>query len=167
MVWRGGKSSRWREWGTSLTFSPFDSCRHTASSGLGRWSSTSRPSSLASLGSSRSTTSRCVFLSPRSLRWSPESDLLLLPHQIQRGVLTQEELPSLLVTFQTQEIKAFRDMETGELKVGSPDKVIGVGYAVVIGRIEEELEDEVTGGWKILEVRAGIELCAVRGSQTN
>lgn len=37
--------------------------------------------------------------------------------------------------------------------VGAEDKVEQCHYAAVVTRVEEELDNELTGGWKIVEVR--------------
>jgi import inner membrane translocase subunit TIM44 len=37
--------------------------------------------------------------------------------------------------------------------VGKEDRVEQCMYAAVITRIEEDLDDELTGGWKIVEVK--------------
>lgn len=66
--------------------------------------------------------------------------------------MLNDEVPVFVATFQTQEIFCFRNAITKEIAAGSPNEVVGVNYAVVIGRVEEELDDEVTGGWKVLEV---------------
>lgn len=46
----------------------------------------------------------------------------------------------------------FRNAKTGEIVVGSEDRVEQCHYAAVITRFEEELDNELTGGWKIVEV---------------
>ena len=66
--------------------------------------------------------------------------------------MLNEETPVFVATFQTQEIFCFRNAITKEIGAGSPNEVVGVNYAVVIGRVEDELDDEITGGWKVLEV---------------
>lgn len=66
--------------------------------------------------------------------------------------MLNEEIPVFVATFQTQEIFCFRNAITKEIGAGSPTEVVNVNYAVVIGRVEEELDDEITGGWKVLEV---------------
>ena len=58
-----------------------------------------------------------------------------------------------VVTFQTQEMLIFRNAKTGEIMVGAEDKVEQCHYAAVVTRVEEELDNELTGGWKIVEVR--------------
>lgn len=66
--------------------------------------------------------------------------------------MLENDVPVFLVSFATQEILTFRHIKTGEIMVGKSNKVEGVRYAAVFTRVEEELEDEVTGGWKLLEV---------------
>ena len=46
----------------------------------------------------------------------------------------------------------FRNSLSREIVVGAPDKVEQATYGAVITRVESELEDELTGGWKIIEV---------------
>jgi len=46
----------------------------------------------------------------------------------------------------------FRNAKTGEVVVGAEDKVEQCTYVAAITRIPEELDDEVTGGWKVVEV---------------
>jgi len=47
----------------------------------------------------------------------------------------------------------FRDAKTGEIVVGADDKVEQCTYIAAITRIPEELDNELTGGWKVIEVR--------------
>ena len=69
------------------------------------------------------------------------------------GKILDNELPVLVVTFSTQEVLLFRNAKTGEVVVGSEDKVEQCVYGAVITRVEEELDNELTGGWKVIEVR--------------
>ncbi len=57
-----------------------------------------------------------------------------------------------VITFATQEMLLFRNPKTGEIVVGAEDRVEQCHYAAVITRLEEELDNELTGGWKIIEV---------------
>jgi mitochondrial import inner membrane translocase subunit TIM44 len=57
-----------------------------------------------------------------------------------------------IVTFATQEILLFRNAASQEVVVGAEDKVEQCMYAAVITRVEEELNNELTGGWKVIEV---------------
>lgn len=49
----------------------------------------------------------------------------------------------------------FRNAKTGEVAVGAPDRVEQCSYGAVLTRIEDELDNELTGGWKVVEVRIG------------
>lgn len=79
--------------------------------------------------------------------------------------MLNEEIPVFVATFQTQEIFCFRNAITKEIAAGSPNEVVGVNYAVVIGRVEEELDDEITGGWKVLEVSSHLPLFLPEGNE--
>ena len=57
-----------------------------------------------------------------------------------------------VITFATQEMLIFRNAKTGEIVVGAEDRVEQCHYAAVVTRLEEELDNELTGGWKIVEV---------------
>jgi import inner membrane translocase subunit TIM44 len=46
----------------------------------------------------------------------------------------------------------FRNAKTGEITVGADDKVEQCTYVAAITRVEEELANELTGGWKVIEV---------------
>ena len=61
-----------------------------------------------------------------------------------------------VITFTTQEVLLFRDRKTGEVVVGAEDRVEQCNYAAVVTRVEEELENELTGGWKVIEVRLSL-----------
>lgn len=63
-----------------------------------------------------------------------------------------EDIPVFVITFATQEVLLFRSAKTGEVVVGAEDKVEQCTYAAVLTRVEEELSDELTGGWKVVEV---------------
>ena len=58
----------------------------------------------------------------------------------------------VVVSFQTSELMYFRDAKTGEIKAGRDDQADACRYAVVLTRLEEGLDNEVTGGWKIVEL---------------
>lgn len=66
--------------------------------------------------------------------------------------LGDEVIPVFVVTFATQEVLLFRNAKTREVVVGREDRVEQCTYAAVITRIEEELDDELTGGWKVVEM---------------
>ena len=74
--------------------------------------------------------------------------------QVSHGkILEDGDIPVFLVTFSTQEVLMFRNSLTGEVAVGAPNKVEQCTYAAVITRVQDELEDELTAGWKVIEVR--------------
>lgn len=62
------------------------------------------------------------------------------------------EIPVFVITFATQEVLLFRNAKSGEVAVGAEDRVEQCTYAAVLTRVEEELADELTGGWKVVEV---------------
>jgi mitochondrial import inner membrane translocase subunit TIM44 len=57
-----------------------------------------------------------------------------------------------VITFSTQEMLVFRNAATREVVVGAENRVEQCTYAAVITRIESELDNEITGGWKVVEV---------------
>ncbi|KAF9038487.1 import inner membrane translocase subunit tim44 [Panaeolus papilionaceus] len=71
---------------------------------------------------------------------------------ISDGKILDNEVPVFLVTFATQEMLLFRNAKSGEVVVGAEDKVEQCTYAAAITRIPEELDNELTGGWKIVEM---------------
>lgn len=80
--------------------------------------------------------------------------------------ILENDLHVFVVSWHTQEIIAYRDLKTDELKWGDEDKIEQVGYVAVFTRMEEDLDNKVTGGWKIIDVscffslwlRAGLSL---------
>lgn len=72
--------------------------------------------------------------------------------EIAQGKMLENNIPVLIVSFQTTELMYFKDAKTGEVKVGRDDQADRCRYAVVLTRVEEELDNEVTGGWKVVEL---------------
>ena len=68
------------------------------------------------------------------------------------GKILENDVPVYVITFATQEVLLFRNVKTGEVVVGAEDRVEQCMYAAVITRIREEINDELTGGWKIVEM---------------
>ncbi|TFY68227.1 hypothetical protein EVJ58_g1139 [Rhodofomes roseus] len=66
--------------------------------------------------------------------------------------ILENDIPVFVVTFQTQEMLIFRNAKTREIMVGAENKVEQCHYAAVVTRIEEELDNELTGGWKVVEM---------------
>ena len=46
----------------------------------------------------------------------------------------------------------FRNAVSREVVVGAENRVEQCTYAAVITRVAEEMSDEITGGWKVIEV---------------
>ena len=65
---------------------------------------------------------------------------------------TAVPFPVLVLTFTTQELMYFRDPISGEVKAGNIEQANLCRYALVLTRLESELDNELTGGWKILEL---------------
>lgn len=85
--------------------------------------------------------------------------------QISTGKILENDIPVFVITFATQEMLLFRNVKTGEAVVGAENKVEQCHYAAVVTRVEEELDNELTGGWKVVEVRLllrSFEPCAER-----
>ncbi|KAG2157820.1 uncharacterized protein EDB93DRAFT_1326000 [Suillus bovinus] len=68
------------------------------------------------------------------------------------GKILDSSIPVFVVTFSTQEILLFRNAASREIVVGAENRVEQCVYAAVITRVHEELADEVTGGWKVVEM---------------
>ncbi|KAH9935892.1 mitochondria import inner membrane translocase TIM44 subunit [Epithele typhae] len=71
---------------------------------------------------------------------------------ISSGKILENNVPVFVITFATQEMLIFRNAKTGEIMVGAENRVEQCHYAAVITRMEEELDNELTGGWKIVEM---------------
>ncbi|KAI0295357.1 import inner membrane translocase subunit tim44 [Multifurca ochricompacta] len=56
------------------------------------------------------------------------------------------------VDVSTGQVLLFRDLKTREVVVGSEDRVEQCNYAAVVTRVEDELENELTGGWRVIEM---------------
>lgn len=72
-------------------------------------------------------------------------------HQISDAKILDNNVPIFLVTFVTQEVLMFRNAKTGEITIGADNKVEQCVYVAAITRMEEELDHELTGGWKVIE----------------
>ncbi|KAF9477614.1 TIM44 subunit of mitochondria import inner membrane translocase [Pholiota conissans] len=66
--------------------------------------------------------------------------------------ILENDVPVFLVSFATQEMLLFRNAKTAEIAVGAENKVEQCTYVAAITRIPEELDDELTGGWKVIEM---------------
>ncbi|KAG2053622.1 mitochondria import inner membrane translocase TIM44 subunit [Suillus hirtellus] len=68
------------------------------------------------------------------------------------GKILDSSIPVFVVTFSTQEVLLFRNAASREIVVGAENRVEQCVYAAVITRVHEELADDVTGGWKVVEM---------------
>lgn len=94
---------------------------------------------------------------------APDSKVLDIRQvDVSTGRFLEDNTPVYVITFTTQEVLLFRDRKTREVAVGADDRVEQCNYAAVITRVEEELENELTGGWKVIEVRVFFFLSQVR-----
>lgn len=64
----------------------------------------------------------------------------------------ENDIPVFIVSFATQEMLLFRNAKTRELVVGAENKVEQCTYVAVITRVTEEVGNELTAGWKVIEV---------------
>lgn len=62
------------------------------------------------------------------------------------------DLPVIVLSFETQEVTLFRHRTTLELAYGKEDHIDRVRYLLVLTRLESELDNPLTGGWKIMEL---------------
>ncbi|KDN41343.1 Tim44-domain-containing protein [Tilletiaria anomala UBC 951] len=72
--------------------------------------------------------------------------------EIVQGKMLENNIPVLVVSFSSQELMFFTDPKTGEIKAGKSDQTDLCRYAMVLTRVEEELDNEITGGWKVVEL---------------
>ncbi|ETS60224.1 hypothetical protein PaG_05768 [Moesziomyces aphidis] len=85
--------------------------------------------------------------------WIPEGRLLDLKQvEIMQAKVLDNNVPVLVVSFTTQELMFFTDPKTGEVKAGNDKQPDLCRYALVLTREEEGLDNEVTGGWKVVEL---------------
>jgi len=71
---------------------------------------------------------------------------------VSTGKILENNIPVFVIQFSTQEVLLFRNAKTREIVVGADDKVEQCTYFAAITRVEEELTNELTGGWKVIEM---------------
>ncbi|KAJ3548520.1 hypothetical protein NM688_g5286 [Phlebia brevispora] len=72
--------------------------------------------------------------------------------EVSTGKILENEIPVFVITFATQEMLLFRNAKSGEIIVGAEDRVEQCHYAAVVTRVQEELDNDLTGGWKVVEM---------------
>ncbi|QHS73987.1 protein translocase subunit TIM44 [Saccharomyces paradoxus] len=71
-------------------------------------------------------------------------------------LLAPQDIPVLVVGCRAQEINLYRKKKTGEIAAGDEANILMSSYAMVFTRDPEQIDDDETEGWKILEfVRGG------------
>ncbi|PWN54321.1 Tim44-domain-containing protein [Violaceomyces palustris] len=83
----------------------------------------------------------------------PEGRLLDVRNiDILQAKMLENNIPVFVVSFKSQELMYFKDAKTGEIKAGNNENADLCMYAMVLTRVEEELDNEITGGWKVVEL---------------
>lgn len=70
-------------------------------------------------------------------------------------MLQPNDTPVIVVSCRAQEINLYRKAKTGEIAAGTEDHILLSTYALVLTRVPEEFDNEVTDGWKVLEFARG------------
>ncbi|GAA5961807.1 hypothetical protein JCM8115_001426 [Rhodotorula mucilaginosa] len=71
---------------------------------------------------------------------------------IMSAKILENDVHVFVVSWRTQEVLAYRDLKTNEITVGDENKIQQVGYVAVLTRVAEELDNEETGGWKVIDM---------------
>ena len=83
----------------------------------------------------------------------PEGRLLDVRNiDVLQAKMLDNNIPVLVISFTSQELMFFKDPKTGEVVAGNADQADLCRYAMVLTRVEEELDNEITGGWKVVEL---------------
>ncbi|KAJ2636340.1 protein translocase subunit [Coemansia sp. RSA 1286] len=64
----------------------------------------------------------------------------------------ENDVPVIVVTFQTQENNVFRDKKTGEIVMGAEDVIEACHYVSIFTKVPENADDPVTNGWKMIDL---------------
>ncbi|ODV81465.1 TIM44 subunit of mitochondria import inner membrane translocase [Suhomyces tanzawaensis NRRL Y-17324] len=70
-------------------------------------------------------------------------------------MLQPNDVPVIVVSCRAQEIHLYRKAKTGEVAAGTEDHIQLSTYAMVLTRVPEEFDNEVTDGWKVIEFARG------------
>ncbi|KAJ1782714.1 protein translocase subunit [Coemansia sp. RSA 1807] len=66
--------------------------------------------------------------------------------------MLENDVPVIVITFQTQENNVFRDKKTGEVVQGSEDVIEACHYVSIFTKVPENADDPVTNGWKMIDL---------------
>ncbi|SGZ57926.1 CIC11C00000004922 [Sungouiella intermedia] len=69
--------------------------------------------------------------------------------------LQPNDTPVIVASCRAQEIHLYRKAKTGEVAAGTEDHIQMSTYAMVFTRIPEEMDNETTEGWKVIEFARG------------
>lgn len=70
-------------------------------------------------------------------------------------MLQPNDTPVIVVSCRAQEIHLYRKAKTGEVAAGTEDHIQMSTYAMVFTRIPEEMDNQTTEGWKVIEFARG------------
>lgn len=70
-------------------------------------------------------------------------------------LLQPSDVPVIVVSCRAQEIHLYRNIKSGKIAAGTEDNIQLSNYALVLTRIPEEFDNEITDGWKVLEFARG------------
>jgi len=68
-------------------------------------------------------------------------------------LLDPGEIPVFIITARTQEVHVYRNIKTSELAAGMDDRVQQVTYAIGVTRIPEDVSNNETRGWRLIELQ--------------
>lgn len=69
--------------------------------------------------------------------------------------LQPNDTPVIVVSCRAQEIHLYRKAKTGDVAAGTEDHIQMSTYAMVFTRVPEEMDNETTEGWKVIEFARG------------
>lgn len=82
-------------------------------------------------------------------KYYPETLFLQL---VSAKMLEELNLPVFIIAARTQETLVYRHPFTEEVIKGKENSIEQVGYVVVLTRRMEDITDEITGGWRVVDI---------------
>lgn len=67
--------------------------------------------------------------------------------------ILENDIPVFIITCRTQEVHVYRNAKTNELAAGMEDKVQLVTYAIGVTRVAEDVNNQETRGWRLIELQ--------------
>ncbi|RKF56421.1 Mitochondrial import inner membrane translocase subunit tim44 [Erysiphe neolycopersici] len=68
-------------------------------------------------------------------------------------ILEPGNIPVFILTCRTQEVHVYRKIKTNELAAGMEDRIQLVTYAIGVTRIQEDVKNPETRGWRLIELQ--------------